>query len=60
MPLNTGTQPRGSKGKQVKVRFFSGRVSTDYTPPHWSADTLDWTLSDPPKDYQIRNYEIVT
>lgn len=60
MPRNEGSQPSGTKGKNVRVRFFNGHVSTKYDPPHWPADTLDWTLSDPPKPHEIRNFEVVT
>jgi len=58
MPKNPGKQPEETKGKRVKVRFYSGQVSTQHNPPHWPADTLDWTLSIPPKPYEIKQYEI--
>lgn len=58
MPKNPGKQPPETKGKRVKVRFFSGHMSTAHNPPHWPADTLNWSISNPPHPADITHYEV--
>lgn len=58
MPRNPGKQPEETKGKRVKVRFVNGVTSTRYDPPHWPADTLNWSISKPPHPADITHYEV--
>ena len=58
MPRNEGSQPGCTKGKRVRVRLRNGIDSADYDPPHWPANTLRWSIENPPHPSDILAWKV--
>lgn len=59
MRRNDGRFPRAAKGKRVRVRLFDGYDSASQSPGGWAADTTQWGISDPPKGYEVQEWELL-
>lgn len=53
---NLGGIPGMAKGKRVRVILVNGQSSDNYQPPHWPADTLDWSIH--PEGHRLRPFDI--
>lgn len=60
MPRNPGRRPGECAGRKVNVLLFSGWTNkTAIISDPWPADApTDWTISDPPRPYQIKAWEL--
>jgi hypothetical protein len=51
--------PGDAKGKRVRVLLHNGCDSHNLTPQGWPADTIDWTLGQPPHPFQVRAWKVI-
>lgn len=62
MIRNDGHFPGMARGKRVRVVLANGADSAAFDPPHWPADTLDWTLGPaarPSSRFDIEFFEVI-